>query len=300
MPDAHELIAEGVRAERAGALERALEAYRAAVEVRGDPDSRAEALTRQADVLRSQCEWEPALEAARTAQQVALKAGLTNRGLEAIVAETNVLMARGDLSTARPKLEHVAAASTDPRIRGIALQNLGTIYAQSGHPGAAKRSFSESLGNFQKASYARGQGIALNNLGRLALDSNDCAGARPLLERALELARESEDSDLAALASLNLAWALCNTGDVDRSQDLAMSALGYFAACNNRWREIECFRLMGQINERCEDLGNAARCYGLALSFAEQIGSQPEIKVTRDCLAALERRRGNRARPHVT
>jgi hypothetical protein len=101
-------------------------------------------------------------------------------------------------------------------------------------------------------------------------------------------ARDVEDSDLAALVSLNLAWALCEGGDVDRSQDLAMTALGYFADCSNRWREIECFRLIGIINQKCEDFSNARRCYELALNLAEQIGSEREIAVTRERLLELE------------
>lgn len=288
MPDTYDLIADGVRAERAGALDRALELYRTVAGSTSDPDLRAEALTHEADALRSQCDWEGALTAARAAQELANAAQLADRALDAVVAEGNVLMARGDFDDARPKFERVAADSNNPRLRGIALQNLGSIHALCGQRSAAARAFSESLGNFHKAGYSRGEGIALNNLGRLALDSNDSARAQPLLERALGIAREIEDSDLAALVSLNLAWALCTAGESDRAQDLAMAALGYFAACNNRYREIECFRLIGEINERCEDFANAARCYTLALSFAEQIGSAPEIRVTRDRLDVKE------------
>lgn len=288
VPEASELLAEGVRAERAGALDRALESYRAVAGSAADADTRAEALTREADVLRSRCEWDAAIAAARRAQDEVRGDGLSNRLAEAIIAEANVLMCRGDFVTAMPRFDEIAHVSDDPRLRGIALQNVGSIYAQTGQPRAAERAFTESLGNFQRAGYERGEGIALNNLGRLALDSNDCAAARPLFERALALARSVEDSDLCALASLNLAWALCNDGHLDRSQDLAMAALGYFADCNNRWREIECLRLIGDINERCEDIANAKRCYELALHLAEQIGSEPEIHATRDRLKALE------------
>jgi tetratricopeptide (TPR) repeat protein len=288
--EASELIADGVRAERAGALDRALEAYRAGASAAGDPETRAEAFTREADVLRSRCEWDAALSAARRAQDVARSAELGQKLAEAVIAEANVLMSQGDFSQAMLKFNEIATVNTDPRLRGIALQNIGSMHAQSGQPRAAVRAFTESLGNFQRAEYVRGEGIALNNLGRLALDSNDCEGARPLFERALQLARGVEDSDLAALASLNLAWAHCYAGDLDRSQDLAMAALGYFADCNNRFREIECLRLIGDINERCEDIPNAKRCFELALNLAEQIGSEPEMRVTRDRLTALRQR----------
>ena len=291
MDEALHLIADGVRAERAGAYDRALEAFRLASATAKDADLRAQALTHEADALRSKCEWDDALAAARRAQGVAWEADLADRYLEALNAEANVLSARGKAEEAKPILERVAAGTTDSRLRGIALQNLGTVYAQSGQRGAAERAFTESLGNFHRAGYDRGECIALNNLGRLALDCDDCARARPLLERAFTIARDIEDHDLAALARLNLAWSLCSAGDLDHAQDHAMSALGHFAAASNRWREIECFRLIGDINERCEDWPNAERCFGIALSLAEQIGSEPEVRATRDRLTALAKRR---------
>lgn len=290
MPEASELLADGLRAERAGALERALESYRAVASATGDPDTRAEALTREANVHRTRCNWDSALAAARGAQEIARGAQLAQRLSEAVIAEANILICLGDFSTAIPKLEALIAESSDPRVRGNALQNLGSIRAESGQLGAAERAFSESLGNFHKAGYARGEAIALNNLGRLALDTKDSTKAKPLLERSLKLARDVEDSELAALASLNLAWALCADGDLDRSQDFAMAALGYFADCNNRWREVECLRLIGDINQRSENLDDAARCYECALRLAEQIGSDVEIRTTRERLAALARR----------
>lgn len=289
MSDCGDLIADGVRAERAGALDRALDAFRTVCETSSDPDLCAQAYTHEADVRRAQCDWAGATEAARKAQGIAWDADLAERYLESLNAEANILSARGRFDEARPILERVVAGATDPRLRGIALQNLGTILAQSGQRGAAERSFAESLGNFHKAGYERGECIALNNLGRLALDGGDSARARPLLERAFRIAQHLEDLDLAALAGLNLGWSLCATGELDRAQDHAMEALGYFAGCENRWREIECFRLIGDINARCEDYANAERCYGLALTYAEQIDCAPEVRATRERIAALAR-----------
>src|SRR2546423_12260322 len=171
MPDALELIADGVRAERAGALDRALESYQAAASSAVDADVRAEALTREADVHRTRCDWERGLQAARDAQEIARASQLTNRLCEAVIAEANVLLCRGDFPAAIPKFKEIGSGRLAARLRGIALQNLGSIYAQSGQSGAAERAFSESLGNFHKAGYARGEAIALNNLGRLAIDS---------------------------------------------------------------------------------------------------------------------------------
>lgn len=300
MSDCADLIADGVRAERAGALDRALDAYRTVCQTSTDPDLCAQAFTHEADVRRAQCDWEGATAAARKAQGIAWDADLAERYLESLNAEANILSARGRYHEARPILERVVTGTVDPRLRGIALQNLGTILAQSGQRGAAERSFAESLGNFHKAGYDRGECIALNNLGRLALDSGEHARARPLLERAFRIARQLEDLDLAALVGLNLGWSLLEAGDLDHAQDHAMAALGYFAGCENRWREIECFRLIGDINARSEDYANAERCYSIALTFAEQIDCAPEARATRERLAELARaksRAGSRAAP---
>jgi tetratricopeptide (TPR) repeat protein len=287
--DDHSLIADGVRAERAGALDRALDSYSAAASTTDDPAVRSEALTHLADVYRIRCDWDRALECARDAQAIASAAGLESQSVEAVNAEVNILITRGDFAAAVPKLEGVARSNVNPRLRGIALQNLGSIHAQSGQSGAAERSFRESLGCFQTAGYTRGQGIALNNLGRLALDRGDGAEARSLLEASLAAARAVEDADLGALASLNLASVLCASGEVDRAQDLAMAALGYFAECDNRYREIECLRLIGDINVRCEDIDNAARCYDLALKLSEQIGAEVEVRISRERIELLSR-----------
>ena len=288
MPQQPDLIAEGVRAERAGALERALEHFKAAADSASDAARKAQAMTHVADVLRVRCEWDRALAAASDARKLAESVHNDVLAFEARIAEANVHMCRGHFEGAEPCFVEIAAATKDPRVRGIALQNLGSMYAQRGNRPAAECAFTDSLSAFEEAGYQRGEAIALNNLGRLALDHGQCDIAHGILGRALSLARDVEDSELAALASVNLAWALCERGDMDRSQDLAMAALGYFSDCNNRWREIECFRLIGIINERSEDAANARRCYELALDIAEQIGSEREMETTRRHLTSLD------------
>ena len=289
MSESHDLIADGVRAERAGAMDRALSCYETVASTTNDPALLAEALTREADVHRARCDWTRALDAARRAQAAAesVSPPLLRQLDEAVNAEANVLMCSGDFIAAATKYELIAAKSGDPRVRGMALQNLGSIYAQCGQPAAAERAFAESLENFTLAGYARGQGIALNNMGRLALDQSKCPEGRELLQEALAVAREVEDLDLVALVSLNLAGAYCTDGQLDRAQDLAMTALGYYRDSENSWRQIECLRLIGDINARCEDVTNATRCYNLALRLAEEIGSEPEMLVSQERLAAL-------------
>src|SRR5881628_861542 len=102
MPDAFESLHEGMRAEKLGVLDRALIAYRAAAGSSPDPDVVAQALTRQADVHRTRCEWDLASDCARQASDIARRAGLTTRYEEALNAHALVLISKGDFSAALP------------------------------------------------------------------------------------------------------------------------------------------------------------------------------------------------------
>src|SRR5689334_17786717 len=286
VPDTNELIDEGTAAERIGLLDRAESCFSQAAES-DDPILQAVALTKLADVHRSRAQWDVALEIARRAQCVARSIGAKTIADDAIVAEANVLMCRGDFTGATAVFESLLATATEPRLRGVVLQNLGSILAQKGQLGAAERALSESYGFFKQAGYRRGEAIALNNYGRVALDRQNTALAEQLLEDALAIAREVDDGDLVALATLNLAEAMAQRGENKRARDLVSAAFGHFGGCGNRWRQVECLRLLGALHEREKCSDDAERCYERALSLAESIDAQGEISTLRDSLAKL-------------
>ena len=290
MPDVGSLLEEGKRCESHGVLDRACACYASAAEIAADPATRAEALTHQSRVYRSQCEWELALEAARRAQDIAREGQLNALLNEAINAEALVLVCRGDFSDASRLFNDILAVTEDPRLRGIALQNIGSILAQQGKLGAAERAFTESFGWFRHAGYRLGEAMALNNHGRLALDRGNAELAQQLLEQAMAAARAEEYADLIALATLNYAEALDARGQHARAEEQASTALGYFATSGNRWREIECLRLIGAINERQGDCADAIRCYQRALGLAEELGAGQDISIMRECLTRARTR----------
>src|SRR5688572_291490 len=130
MPDSVELIQSGEHAERLGALDRALEYYAKAVAGSTDPEIIAEGLTKQADVFRTLAQWDAGIEAARQAQVVARGAGLSDLDASATIAEANVFMCRGDFGAATILFNKVINSFMNPKARGIALQNIGSILAQ--------------------------------------------------------------------------------------------------------------------------------------------------------------------------
>lgn len=286
MPDAQESLREGRQAEKLGVLSRALESYEDAARSSDDPRVVAEALVRQADVHRARCEWADAVTCAREAQRVAKGARLDDRRAEALNAEALVYMAQGDFDAALPIVEELIATATDLRMRGIGLQNLGTIRAQQGQPAAAERAFAESYGCWVACGYERGQAIALNNQGRVALDRGDLPHAEEFLAQALTAAREVDDGELIALTMVNFAEAILPRDSV-RAESLACSALGHFQGSNNTWRMVECLRLLGAIHERHRATSEAVRCYERALGLAREIGARVEIAALEGCLARL-------------
>ena len=127
MPNEPEALEDGIRFERAGLLDRALGSYRSIAETSSDPDSVAAALTHEADVHRTLCDWDASIAAARKAQGVARAARLPQRLADATIAEVNVLMSRGDFGAVwvpafrakdlaialEPHLAHLAAEKRD-------------------------------------------------------------------------------------------------------------------------------------------------------------------------------------------
>ena len=293
VPVSNELIDEGMAAERLGMLDRAEACYSQASST-DDPAVQATALTKLADVYRARSEWDRAIELAKRAQLLAR--GTDDRTIvdEAMVAEANVLMCRGDFSAATTAFEALLATATDARLRGVVLQNLGSILAQKGQLGAAERALAESYGFFRQAGYRRGEAIALNNYGRVALDRRNTELAERSLEDALSIAREVEDGDLVALTTLNLAEALAQRGECKRARDLASAAFGHFDSAGNRWRQVECLRLLGTLHEGEDCLEDAERCYERGLTLALEIDAQGEIAPVRDGLARVRAARRER------
>lgn len=285
-PPGADSLGDGIRAETHGDLDRALGLFEAAARSR-DPATGAEALTRLADVRRSRGEWDAALTAARRGRDIARSASLDALMLHAMIAEANVLMCRGDFAEARMIFDQVLGLTEDPRMRGMALQNLGSIMAQQGELGAAERYFAESYGQFQRAGYRRGEATALINYGRVTLDRGNPQLAQDLLCQAIDACRECEHSELTALATFNLAEARLRLGDANQAEDLASEALGVFSGCGNRWRQVECLRLIGAIHEQRGDAENATRCFERGLHIAQEMGATVEIRALTDCLCRL-------------
>jgi tetratricopeptide (TPR) repeat protein len=279
---------EGIRLERSGQLARALEVYDNVAATTKTPAIAAESMRRKSDVYRQQCDWDAALKAARESAQTALRAGLPELFAEALNAEAAVYLSRGDFVAARPLLEQILVIVTDDRILGIARQNLGNIAAQDRKLDVAREHFRRSREHFARAGYKRGEAIALINQAAIANLSNDYEGALEAAEEATEQARELGDFELIALAAINQAEALAGLDRLTEAESLASQALGFFGIEGNRYRQVGCLRVLGDICRKQKRYANAVRCYERALKMAEGIDAHIERVMLEDRLADLE------------
>ncbi|MGQ0714815.1 MAG: tetratricopeptide repeat protein [Gemmatimonadaceae bacterium] len=284
---ARDEILEGGRFERHGVLDSALEHYQSAERGTRDAATISEALRRQSSVHRTRCEWALAESCAERAMHAARDARLDDLHAEAISALAAVHQSRGNLDAADDLLETGLRLAHDERVRGIVLQNLGGVAAQRGDLETAQRRFVESYGCFRRAGYRRGEAFALNNYGRVLLESGQRAQASRVLDQAVAVARDVEDEDLVALATLNVAETLFLFGDLGAAEAHVSAALGYFNHTQNAWRQIECLRLLGDITAKAQELATAVQCYVRGMQLALRIGARQEMTVLADCLTKV-------------
>lgn len=285
--DPYEELDAAIVHERRGEVDDALARYRAAESLAGDDAWLAsEVLRRQAYLHHARSQWELSLALARRAAATAEAAALNDQHAEALIAIAWVHVARGAHESAIAELEKVASLTDDQRITGLAIHNLGVIAAERGDWELSRVHLMESVHRFQAAEYHRGIALAHNNYGRAALDHGNYALAADLLQHAVASAREVEDPDLLALATMNVAEALGGTGELPRAEAMARKALAHFTNTGNDWRRAECERILGDLERWAEHDTAARRWWTGALATARLIGAHSEIMKLEERLGA--------------
>jgi tetratricopeptide (TPR) repeat protein len=285
---ANQALEAGLRAEHKDELHRALDHYAdASLAAGGDARIVAQALTRQAAVYRRLSEWELAADHARRAHQLAEDADMPDVRADALAAEGNALMCAGRFDEAMAVYQRLQRVAMDDRQRGIAMQNIGSILAQRGAPERAREAFEASRFLFQQAGYMRGEAIASNNLGRLALDCGELPAAEALLQRALIGARAVEDAELAALALLNLAQLRVAQGTLHSAAMMVAGAHAHFTQSENRWRQVECLCVLADVAEGEQRMAEARDHLRRGAELARAIDARVELARIEQRLAAL-------------
>jgi len=269
-------LAGGFRYEQAGVGHKAVAAYEAALDAAATPRERAEAHIRLARVYSAESEWAAAAHEARAAVRLAEEAGSDDLAAEAMNVEVGLHMLRGEFAAADAVATAALTRARSARVRGVLLQNRGSVSAQARDFAAAGRFFSQSVAAFDEAGYELGMAFALTNASAAARDAGDAAGALELAKRAAALARRLGAFDILTVAVQNQAQALVTLGHADEAEAPLGEVLGHFTATCNVLRQAECLEVMGELyalRPRYDD--TAARCFELAGTLAERVGARP-------------------------
>jgi tetratricopeptide (TPR) repeat protein len=245
------------------------------------------ALCRKADLYRVWSRWEQAADSAREGAAVARKAGEYTLYAEAINAEANVYHQRGEFDAAIPLYERVLELPVDDRVRGLALQNMGSIAAQREDLDNAERLFLDSYWHFRRAGYDWGVAFVLNNQAAAALDRGRYASAATIARQAMEAARQVDDFELLGVSTLNYAEALAAQDDLPHAESLAAGALGFFVLAKSEVHRAQCLRVLGDIYVRRGETSRARACYMQGLEVAVPLGSRYDTDKLREALARL-------------
>jgi tetratricopeptide (TPR) repeat protein len=276
---AADLFREGLRCEKAGLLDRALDLYREARQDQTDPAILAEAWRLEAYAHHAGCHWDAALSGARRSGEIARACGRNDLWAEALNAEGAVHLGRGELSEAWSLFSEMLDLTDDPRIRGLAYQNLGIVNGQRGELSEADERLREAYDEFDRADYAWGKAHVLNNTVAVAIEREHFVVAEEQARRAVRLAREVDDLDLLAIATLNLAEALAGLEDWESAQAEASVALGHFQASGNLWRRVSCLRILGDMTARLGDQDTARAFWRRGLHVAREIGADRDASL---------------------
>jgi len=264
----------GFRYEQAGMARKAVAAYEAALAAGADPAERAEAQLRLARAHRTNNDWDAAIAEARVAVRLAEEAGSPDLVAEAMNVEVGVYQLRGEWDAGDALARAALNVAHSPRVRGILLQNRGAIAAQRADFTAATELFNQSMDAFEAAGYELGMAIALNNASAAARDAGDPAHSLTLAVRAAAVARRLSAYDVLTLAAQNQAHALVALGRADEAEAPLGEVLGHFTATCNVLRQAECLEIMGVLHHaRSPGDGTAERCFELAQSLGERVGS---------------------------
>jgi tetratricopeptide (TPR) repeat protein len=266
---ASQLLERGFRLEQAGTAVRAVDAYREALAAAAAPGERAEAHLRISRAERSLAHWDEALRHAREAVGIASEIGDENLAAEALNSEIGVYLIRGDFTEAEALGRRALAEANSARVRGITLQNLGSVAAARRDFPNATRLFEDSIAAFREAGYELGMAIALNNAAVMARETGEPRRALELSRESAAICRRLNALNVLLTAVQNQARALVELGSFDEAEGLLTEALGHFTSARNVVEQAACLESLGDLSAvRRGDVQTAQRCYERALDLA--------------------------------
>jgi tetratricopeptide (TPR) repeat protein len=282
------LLADGIRYERGGVVNRARDCFEAVTQSAAEyPEEAAEAWWRLANLHRLHSSWDDALACARKAAKLAHEHGFPNTEADAMNIEGAVWYIRGDHEQARVHYLKMLDLATTSGTRAKALQNLGALAAEAADFDEGERLFAESRTAFRAAGDARGEANSLLNMGRLQLDRGLLELANQTLEAAVTAARQTGDLEMHAAALLNHGVALGELGRSDEAEERVITAYGQFTIADIPLQRVRALMQLAALAASRKEDGAARVCLEHAKDVAESAQLPRELVMIRERLAAL-------------
>ena len=181
-----------------------------------DPRQSAEAALRYSSFYNFTGDYVAALDAAMTAEQLAIAAGDAERQAKSHLQAGQAHRARGEYDLARAEF-HVALTLARPGARYVeaeALRALGITAQEQGDPTAQRESFQQALALARELGDRRSERRTLNSLGVMEENDGNYEQARAFFEESLALGRAIGDRTGIGTVLGNLGVTAMDTGDL--------------------------------------------------------------------------------------
>ncbi len=283
------LLADGIRYERGGVVNRARECFETVTRAAGEyPEEAAEAWWRLANLYRLHSSWDEALTCARRAAALAHEHGFPNTEADALNIEGAVWYIRGDYDQARIHYLRVLDLATTDATRAKALQNLGSLAAEDGEFDEAERLFGESRTAYRNAGDARGEANSLLNMGQLHLDRGLADLAHRTLDEAVTAARHTGDLEMHAAALLTHGIALGELGRAEEAEERVITAYGQFTIADIPVQRVRSLMQLATLAAARGENGAARVCLEHARNVAQSAQLPRELVMIEERLRSLK------------
>jgi putative nucleotidyltransferase with HDIG domain len=268
-------VTDARRHEQTGDWERALAAYRHALELAGDGSVRAELARKVGNIHYGRGDYESALPAYAISEHVAASAGARLEQAKAINCAANTALAQGDLERAeaeyRRALPLAQAAGADTLLTQLD-QNLGILANIRGDGDTALALYGSVIDRYAQANNAAGLSGALNNAALIHADLQHAAEAEDCYNRALPLAEAAGDADLVGTILVNRAELLVRQNRLDEARMACDQAFGLFGRVESRSGLSEVCKVYGMMYRETGRVDLAESHLNIATRAAEESG----------------------------
>jgi predicted ATPase/DNA-binding SARP family transcriptional activator len=241
-----------------------------------------------------QAAWRERVEGEHDNLRAALAAADPATALRIAAALGFFWYTHGDSAEGIVHLERALAHAPDapPLLRGRALQALGILRAQRGHP-QAEATFREALEMFRAAGDRARIGVALNSLAIIARDRGDSAGARAAFEEAIAAYRSLGDRRRLADTLSNLGVVSVDEERLEEAAALFEESIALDRRFDNQWGIAQTLSGQAALALARGDPGHAEALLSEAVELLGHLDDRPSLVRILDPLAAVAAVRGD-------